>query len=228
MRKVTLVSTAVAVAVAMLTVQAQGEPTKQPERTVTAVKKIKQVRQKKRYHSTYNSPIAATIVATWNCQDKLPATRTKVTHSPWERHTFKFKSEQLNRWKLNLRGCRAELDWKKSQWNWQTFPSWVLSLARCESSYNWFATGSSSDGVFYSAFNISRSVYDRDAHYMGVRGWYEGPNVPSPYEQAMAVIGHVRLYGDGFTGRCAGIAQSIWTREHPNGVHKMPVLDRQL
>ena len=55
-----------------------------------------------------------------------------------------------------------------------------------------------------------REPADRDAHHMGVRGWNEGPGIPSPYEQAMAVIGHVRLYGDGFTGRCSGIARSSW------------------
>ena len=151
---------------------------------------------------------ANVITATWQCQDKIPTARTKNSYYPWVKHSQAFRAAQINKWRLRLKDCREYLKERGRQWNWQVFPSWIISLARCESSINWFAEGSSSDGVFYSAFNISRSVYDRDAHYMGVRGWHEGPGVPSPYEQAMAVIGHVRLYGDGFTGRCHGIARS--------------------
>ena len=159
------------------------------------------------------------ITATWQCQDKIPATRTKNHYYPWVPHSQAFRAAQINKWRLRHKRCKAYLDRRAYEWNWQAFPSWVIRLGVCESGGsggappgvpNWFARGSSSDGTFYSAFNISRSVYDRDAHHMGVRGWYEGPGVPSPYEQAMAVIGHVRLYGDGFTGRCHGIARSSW------------------
>ena len=159
--------------------------------------------------------IAEATLATWNCQDKLVALglrnkRDKLS-SPWRLP----KSEKYRRWVLHQRthkhtACLKILHRRAYEWNWQAFPPWIIQLARCESSLNWWAEGSSRDGVFYSAFNISRSVYDKDAHHMGVRGWHEGTTVPSPYEQAMAVIGHIRLYGDGFTGRCHGIAHSTW------------------
>ncbi len=164
------------------------------------------------------SVIAAKVVQTWQCQDTLyphlppQKRRTKVRYSPWsmKRHSPAFAAAQLNTWTLRHKQCQAKLDRKKWEWNWQKFPAWIIQLARCESSVNWFAEGSSSDGTFYSAFNIGRTRYDGAAHKMGVRGWHEGYGVPSPYEQAMAVIGYVRLYGDGFTGRCAGIARSHW------------------
>lgn len=152
---------------------------------------------------------AQAIVATWNCQDKIPVPRSRA-YSPWKPHSKKFREWQLNLWTNRLNNCRVILKERARQWNWQVFPDWVIRLARCESGINWYAEGSSRDGTFYSAFNISRSVYDRDAHHMGVRGWHEGPGIPSPWEQAMAVIGHVRLFGDGFTGNCHGIARSSW------------------
>lgn len=156
-----------------------------------------------------NVRYANTVVATWKCQDKIPVKRS-FAYSPWKPHHSSFWQHHLNKFQLKLNECRAFLKERARQWNWQAFPDWIIRLARCESSINWYAEGSSSDGTFYSAFNIGRSVYDRDAHKMGVRGWHEGPGIPSPYEQAMAVIGHVRIFGDGFTGRCAGIARSSW------------------
>jgi len=159
--------------------------------------------------------IAEATVQTWNCQDRLVALgllngRTPMS-SPWALP----KSEKYRKWVLQQRtlkhtSCVKQLQRRAREWNWQAFPSWIIRLANCESSVNWYAEGSSSDGTFYSAFNISRSVYDRDAHHMGVRGWNEGKGVPSPYEQAQAVIGHMRLYGDGFSGNCHGIAHSTW------------------
>ncbi len=158
-----------------------------------------------------DTTIQAAGVSTWQCQDHLGVTRTKRSRMPLPRNARAYRSWVLNTWVVRGNECRVALAEKKRQWNWQAFPSWIIRLARCESSINWFAEGSSGDGVFYSAFNISRSQYDKDAHHMGVRGWHEGPGVPSPYEQAMAVIGHMRLLGDGFTGRCHGIARSSWS-----------------
>lgn len=156
-----------------------------------------------------NVHYAQIVSATWNCENKIPVDHS-FAYSPWKPHHVSFWKENLNKFTLKLNSCRAFLKERVRQWNWQAFPYWIIKLAKCESSINWYAEGSSSDGTFYSAFNISRSVYDKDAHKMGVRGWNEGSGIPSPYEQAMAVIGHVRLYGDGFTGRCAGIARSSW------------------
>lgn len=154
--------------------------------------------------------IADMITATWNCQDKIPQQHTPWYYYPWVPHSQAFREAEIGRWKARLSSCRAFLTERARQWNWQVFPEWIRKLANCESSYNWWAEATSTDGKFYSAFNISRSSYDEDAHLMGVRGWREGPGIPSPYEQAMAVIGHVRIHGDGFTGRCAGIAKSHW------------------
>lgn len=150
------------------------------------------------------------ITATWQCQDRIPTARTKNHYYPWKPHSQSFRADQVNKWRSRYNACHDYLKERARQWNWQAFPSWIIRLAKCESGINWYAEGSSSDGVFYSAFNISRSQYDKDAHHMGVRGWHEGPGIPSPYEQAMAVIGHMRLLGDGFTGRCHGIARSSW------------------
>lgn len=154
--------------------------------------------------------IASTTVATWVCQDQIPRPRTPSRYYPWKPHSQAFREAELGRWQQRLRDCRSFLKERARQWNWQAFPSHWIQLARCESSINWYAEGSSSDGTFYSAFNIGRTRYDGAAHKMGVRGWHEGPGVPSPYEQVMAAIGYVRLYGDGFTGRCHGIARTTW------------------
>lgn len=155
--------------------------------------------------------IASAQSELWQCQDYLGRERSRVGVSPWSLpRSVAYRAWVLNLWKLRVKDCRADLAERKRQWNWQAFPRWIRDLARCESSYNWWAEGSSSDGTFYSAFNIGRTRYDEVAHHMGVRGWREGPGVPSPYEQAMAVIGYVRLYGDGFTGRCHGIARASW------------------
>lgn len=137
--------------------------------------------------------------------------RTRNHYYPWVPHSQAFRADQFNKWLLRYKKCQAFLTERARQWNWQySVPEWARKLARCESSYNWWATATSRDGSFYSAFNILRSVYDKDAHHMGVRGWYEGPGVPSPVEQTWAVIGHMRLIGDGFAGNCHGIAQDHW------------------
>jgi hypothetical protein len=152
--------------------------------------------------------------ATWKWQKMKGTPITKPSARSLANVSCPFGQWVAKTWQKRSHVARVKYEaWRKEkarQWNWQAFPQWVQDLARCESSYNWWAEGSSSDGVFYSAFNISRSQYDIDAHHMGVRGWHEGRGVPSPYEQAMAVIGHMRLLGDGFTGRCHGIARSSW------------------
>ena len=163
--------------------------------------------------------ISDQIVSTWRCQDQLGVDRTPARWSPWKTHSESFRHRELSTWKARRKSCVDALRERARQWNWQAFPSWIIQLGVCESGGsggapsgvpNWYAEGSSSDGTFYSAFNIGRSRYDEVAHRMGVRGWNEGAGVPSPWEQAMAVIGYVRTYGDGFTGSCHGIARSSW------------------
>ena len=164
--------------------------------------------------------VAKVRTETWKCQDAAGTQRTKASVSSWALPpSVSYRRWVSSRWATLRDSCQAKQAEIKRQWAWRSFPQWIIDLGVCESGGsggaapgepNWYAEGRSSDGTFFSAFNISRSVYDRDAHHMGVRGWNEGPGIPSPYEQAMAVIGHVRLYGDGFTGRCAGIARSSW------------------
>ena len=119
--------------------------------------------------------IAEATVRTWNCQDKLTLlgfrSGRERLQPPWSLP----KSEKYRQWVLQQRihkqaVCVKKLHRIAYEWNWQAFPSWIIRLANCESSVNWYAEGSSSDGTFYSAFNISRSVYDRDAHHMGEIG----------------------------------------------------------
>jgi len=191
-----------------------------PIRTVAVEKKtVKQEKQTKQLQALRHL-IASQRTLTWQCQASLGTPRTKASVGVWALPaSVPYRKWVLTHWKAQKASCEDKQAEVKRQWNWQAFPSWIISLGVCESGGsggaapgvpNWYAEGSSSDGTFFSAFNISRSVYDRDAHHMGVRGWNEGPGIPSPYEQAMAVIGHVRLYGDGFTGRCSGIARSSW------------------
>lgn len=152
--------------------------------------------------------IARQILATWQCQDHLGVTRTPVYYSPWKmnRHSAAFAADQLSRWTIRRTRCQALLNRKKYEWNWQvSVPPQGQRLAQCESGTDWYGEESSRDGTFYSAFNIGRSRYDTAAHRMGVRGWREGPGVPSPWEQWQAARGYYRLYGDGWTGNCHGI-----------------------
>lgn len=180
---------------------------------IVSVKQQRQLRSLSR-------KVASAQVATWKCQGSLGEPRLRSSVSPWALpKSVAYRKWVVKRWAGRASACGARKAEYERQRNWRAFPSWIIHLGVCESGGsggappghpNWNAEGSSSDGTFYSAFNISRSVYDRDAHHMGVRGWNEGPGIPSPYEQAMAVIGHMRLYGDGFTGRCHGIARSSW------------------
>ena len=162
---------------------------------------------------------AKVITATWRCQDKIPVTRTENHYYPWVPHSQGFRRAQVIKWSVRHKKCQAFLKERARQWNWQRFPSWIIDLAVCETGGsgrarpgepNWFAEGSSSHGTFYSAFNIGRSRYDAAAHSVGMRGWHEGPGVPSPYEQAWTVIGYARTIGDGFAGNCHGIVQKSW------------------
>ncbi len=149
--------------------------------------------------------VSETIVATWRCQDKLPEERTPA-RSPWKHHSRGYWVRELNLWTLRLRACRATLARRAYEWNWQAWlPDYGARLAVCETSMNWGFVGSSTDGHFVSAFAISVQEYDRDAARMGVRGWWDRPAPPSPWEQWQAARGHYARFGDGWTGHCHGI-----------------------
>jgi len=162
----------------------------------------------------------------WACQNAIGEKKLKPQHGTWSYpKSVKYRLWAVSQWETRLGNCldrKAKFIEKKEterQWNWRAFPEWIIRLAVCETGGsggagpgepNWYAEGSSSHGLFYSAFNMGRSRYDIAAHKMGVRGWNEGPGVPTPYEQAMAVIGYARVYGDGFAGNCHGIVRSSW------------------
>jgi hypothetical protein len=178
--------------------------TTQPSQSKKELRQLKSAREQ----------IANVQEKVWACQTFLGEQKHRSQYDTWSYpQNVKYRLWVVKKWTSRLGNCKhrkAEYIEMKRQWNWQAFPQWIIDLARCETSINWYAEGSSSHGLFYSAFNIGRPRYDLAAHKMGVRGWNEGKGVPSPYEQAMAVIGYVRIYGDGFTGNCAGIARSSW------------------
>lgn len=179
----------------------------------TATKPALNVKEQRQLEST-RELIVNVQKKVWACQNGMAEKRYTTQRDAWSYpESVKYRLWVVDRWQSRLSNCKdrkAVYVETKRQWNWKVFPSWIIQLARCESSINWYAEGSSSHGAFYSAFNIGRTRYNGAAHKMGVRGWNEGKGVPSPYEQAMALIGYVRIYGDGFTGRCAGIARSRW------------------
>lgn len=130
--------------------------------------------------------VAAVIAATWACQDAIGQPRTKAGNV-WQKHSPGYRKWQLRVWQGRLELCR--------QWNWQAWlPANWVALARCETGINW----SHYNGSYRSAFGISTREYDADARYKGVRGWFDGPKPPTPWEQYQAALGHYERFGDGW------------------------------
>ncbi len=145
---------------------------------------------------TVQTRTAETIVATWQCEDKLPRPRTRA-RSPWKRHSHAYRAAELTRWAHRLAACTAVLAERARQWNWQAWlPDKWRRVGGCETGLNWHHHNSS----YTSAFGISVREYDRDAAFMGVRPWYvRGLPDPSPWEQWRAAVGHYTRFG-GFSG----------------------------
>jgi hypothetical protein len=141
--------------------------------------------------------ISNTIVATWRCQDKLPAARTTPGESPWKlgRHSENYRQALLTKWIKRKNDCLAVLEERARQWNWQAFlPGEWRRLGVCETGLNW----RHANGSFVSAFGISRQAYDEDAAVMGAPPWNDA-RPPSPWNQYQAALGHHRIHG-GFSG----------------------------
>jgi hypothetical protein len=130
--------------------------------------------------------VARTITALWSCQDAIGQKRTKAGNV-WAKHSPGYRQWQLLAWQGRLEQCR--------QWNWQSWlPANWVAVARCETGINW----SHYNGSYRSAFGISTREYDADARYKGVRGWFDGPKPPTPWEQYQAALGHYERFGDGW------------------------------
>lgn len=98
----------------------------------------------------------------------------------------------------------TRIRWEHAWWLWLP-RNWQL-VGACESGGgqvpgNW----AHANGSYLSAFGISVREYDRDAAFMGVRGWprTRGGRIdfsrhPTPWEQYQAAVGHYRRFGDGW------------------------------
>ncbi len=150
---------------------------------------------------TIQTRTAQTIVATWNCQDRLPVARTHA-RSPWKPHSTGYRQAELARWQHRLAACRAVLTERARQWNWQAWlpRNWYL-VGSCETGYggdpNWFHANSS----YVSAFGIQRGnfrgAYDDDARKVGMPPWND-KHPPSPWAQYQTALSHYRSFGDGW------------------------------
>ncbi len=76
---------------------------------------------------------ARTIVATWQCQDKIPQPRSRA-YSPWKPHSAGFRQAELHRWQDRWRRCTYVLRERARQWNYTAWmPRHWIDLAACES-----------------------------------------------------------------------------------------------
>ncbi len=72
--------------------------------------------------------IANTIVATWNCQDKIPTERT-AARSPWKHHTQAYWARELNLWTLRLNNIMGRVQTSRIPRPRQ--PSNTMAAIRC-------------------------------------------------------------------------------------------------
>jgi hypothetical protein len=139
--------------------------------------------------------IAEAQVSLWTCQDQLQQPRTRYSVSPYALpRSHAYREWTLNLWTQRRTACLTALHEQARQWNWQAFlPANWRNVARCETGIDWtFA-----NGVYVSAFGISRREYDRDAAYMDAPPWNDA-RPPSPWNQYQAALGHYRRFGDGW------------------------------
>lgn len=130
---------------------------------------------------------ARTIVATWRCQDKLPVPRTKA-YSPWKPHTKAFRHWQLQLWTKRLASCRAILNERARQWNWQAWlPDHWRRVAQCETQLNWQHSNSSYQG----AFGFAISSWDAFKN----KGYPDEAWQATPWEQYQTALNIYNRYG---------------------------------
>ncbi len=134
--------------------------------------------------------IAREILATWNCEDKLPAPRSRA-RSPWKHHSRGYWIAELNRWQNRHRKCQAVLDRRAFEWNWQAWlPDKWRRIAICETGLNWQHYNSSYEG----AFGFATSSWDA----FKPAGYPDHANQASPWQQYQVAL---RIYARfGFSG----------------------------
>ncbi len=137
--------------------------------------------------------VSNTIVQTWNCQDKLPTSRTRA-RSPWKHHTAAYWARELNLWTLRLNRCRATLarsipntdDWQTAvrlvQRVYPGTQDWLLKISHREGGWGRFVMNSQGSGCggwmqFMSStyWAYSGSAY----HDLSSRGWRIDPRTNS-------------------------------------------------
>ncbi len=130
---------------------------------------------------------AQTIVATWNCQDRLPVPRTHA-RSPWKPHSTGFRVAELARWQHRLAACRAVLTERARQWNWQAWlPDKWRRIGVCETGLNWQHYNSSYEG----AFGFATSSWDQ----FKPAGYPDHASQASPWQQYQVALAIWRRYG---------------------------------
>ncbi len=135
----------------------------------------------------YGTAVAAEIVATWNCQDKIPVTRTKA-RSPWKPHSKSYWVAELNRWELRHKKCAAILHERARQWNWQAWlPDKWRRIGICETGLNWQHYNSGYQG----AFGFATSSWDAFKN----RGYPEDANQATPWQQYQTALNIYNRYG---------------------------------
>jgi hypothetical protein len=131
--------------------------------------------------------VSNTIVATWNCQDKLPQHRT-AARSPWKHHTQAYWARELNLWTNRLTACRAILTERARQWNWQAWlPDKWRRIGQCETQLNWQHQNSSYEG----AFGFATSSWDA----FKPAGYPDHASQASPWQQYQVALAIYNRYG---------------------------------
>jgi hypothetical protein len=130
---------------------------------------------------------AEAIVATWQCQDKIPQERSRA-YSPWKPHSHSFRVAQLNLWQHRLAACRAVLAERARQWNWQAWlPDKWRRIGICETQLNWQHYNSSYEGAFGFATSSWRQFKNP--------GYPDHANQASPWQQYQVALNIYRRYG---------------------------------
>ncbi len=135
--------------------------------------------------------MAQAIVATWNCQDKIPQQRSKA-RSPWKHHTRGYWARELNLWTTRLASCRAVLTERARQWNWQAWlpPHWYR-VGSCETGYGGDPNWHHNSGAYQGAFGFAVSSWDA----FRLPGYPSEAYLASPWQQYQVALAIYRRYG---------------------------------
>lgn len=140
---------------------------------------------------------------TYQFQDLRDGTR--ATRSPIARgkscHWSRYAATE---WQARARSAKVRYEkWYAYHYHWwEWLPANWQALGACETGYGQRPGNfSHANSSFVSAFGISRSIYSTDAAVHDVPAW-DDDNHPTPREQYLAALGHLHLFGDGWT--CPG------------------------